>query len=285
MRLEGFLMVVYIEYVLIDNFVIDYLLLKTTIIITGGEIKKLRIITGALFGAIVSLIFPLLTLNVYLMCFLKILVGITIVLIGVKVVTKKNIYVSCVIFIFLTFALGGSIMGLFSIFNIDLSSEFSIALMIIPAYVLIKCLIGIIRFFYSRKNIENFTYNCIIDFENKEIKCRGFLDTGNSLFYNGKPIVVVDKNFFIDSFGGDFLLKPFITFDYWTASGVSKMPLFLGQTVKFKDGKKEYFCDDFYLGVGNVPDKKILLHPSLMEDKYEQTFIKTKENNLKVLVK
>lgn len=278
-------MTIYIEYVLIDNFFIDYLLLKATFIITGNKVIRFRQILGATFGALCALLFPLLEINVLLLSLLKICVGVLIVAISNRFYRIKSFYLSCVIFIFLTFLMGGIILGLSSIFNIEISSEFSIAIMILPVYFFIKVILDIVKYFYSRKHIENCSYNCTISFNDKEVNVNGFLDTGNGLYYKDKPIIVIDKNYFIKNFGEKVLLSSFITFTYYTSSGVSKMPLFTPKKIIIKDGLKEYFNSEFYLGVGSVPDKILLLHPSLMEGNYEQTAFEAKEDNREAIVK
>lgn len=285
MRLEGFYMIVYIEYVLIDNFFIDYLLLKTTFTITGNGIKKGRQIIAAMFGAGISLLFPILNLNFILTGILKICVGIVIVAVSNKFLTAKNFYINCVIFILLTFTLGGIVLGMSYIFGINISTEFSIAIMLLPVYLLIKTIIEVVNYLFSRKRINNFSFDCKLVFNNKEINCKGFLDTGNSLYYNKKPVIVIDKNYFIKEFDEKILFSSFITFEYWTSAGLTKMPLFKLKSITIKSENKEYIFNDFYMGVGNVPDKILLLHPNLMEESYEQNSIKTEEDNRKILAK
>ena len=52
-------MIVYIEYVLIDNFIIDYLMLKATFNLTGMPVKKRRLFLCAFLGAAIALMYPL----------------------------------------------------------------------------------------------------------------------------------------------------------------------------------------------------------------------------------
>ena len=54
---------VYVEYVAIDNFVMDFLLLILTFKKRGEKIKKGRIAVSALFGTVVTLFFPFLTFH------------------------------------------------------------------------------------------------------------------------------------------------------------------------------------------------------------------------------
>ena len=126
-------MTVYVEYVLIDNLVIDYLLLKATFALTGINYARGRLFVCAFFGAIVALVYPLIT-NKALSLIIKVLTGFLITLLAVKYRSKKEYCVNTALFFCLTFLSGGAFIGVCSILGIDYSSEFSIAVMILPVY-------------------------------------------------------------------------------------------------------------------------------------------------------
>ena len=67
-------MVCYIEYVLLDNFVIDYLLLKAAFSVTGKTVKKLRLFLAAALGAVTAPLFPLIDVSAVIVFFLKLLI-------------------------------------------------------------------------------------------------------------------------------------------------------------------------------------------------------------------
>ena len=102
-------MVVFIEYVLIDNFFIDFMLLKTTYVIMNITTKKSRLVVASVIGAGVSLVFPLITLTNILTLTIKLLVGVLMVLISYKFTTFRSFYISVVVFLTLTFLAGGAL--------------------------------------------------------------------------------------------------------------------------------------------------------------------------------
>ena len=139
-------MIVYIEYVLIDNFVIDYLMLKATFTTTGKRYKKGRLFLCAFLGAIIALVFPLIKVHSVILIAIKVLSGILIILISNDYQKKKDFYVHALLFFWYTFLTGGVIIGVFNILGLNYSSEISIALMVIPVYFVLSACIHVIKF-------------------------------------------------------------------------------------------------------------------------------------------
>ena len=54
-------MTVYIEYVIIDNFIIDYLLLKTSLVLSGANAQRARLLFCAVLGVGFSLLLPIIS--------------------------------------------------------------------------------------------------------------------------------------------------------------------------------------------------------------------------------
>lgn len=188
-------MIVYVEYVLIDNFVIDYLLLKATYFTCGIRPKKYRLIISATFGGVIALAFPLLNAHTLILTTLKIVSGIFLVLISGKLGNVKRYIIVSAVFIGYTFLTGGAILGIYSVFNIEASSELSVALIIVPAYLVINGAVGVVRYIYRRKNVEKFTYKVMVTVGKTSCECNGFLDTGNGVYDNGNPVIFCEKQF------------------------------------------------------------------------------------------
>ena len=86
-------MTVYIEYVLINNFIIDFFLLKTTFLLSGKSAKIYRLILASIFGSVVALIYPLVNLSPILTALFKLLVGIMLLVISKNYSEKKEFIV------------------------------------------------------------------------------------------------------------------------------------------------------------------------------------------------
>lgn len=270
-------MTVYIEYVLIDNLFIDYELLKATFLITGCSVKKGRLLFCAFLGALIALAYPLLEFNAVLVCLVKIFSGLLIVLLSNRFYSVKSFYINSIVFIFLTFALGGTLMGIFLIFDIDYSSEFSIAVLVFPASLLIKMLVSLVKFFYTRKTEENFTVDCTLVLRDKIINTRAFIDTGNSLTFDNKPITVINKKLALSVIGIEEM-RYLQHVEYNTASGKSKMPIIKFDRISVSDGCVKREIKDAYVGIADTGLKRVLLSPWFLEVKNEDIIEVEKAN-------
>lgn len=195
-------MVVFIEYVLIDNFVIDYLLLKFTLKILKIRVSTIRLIICGIVGAVEALVFPLVNFNSAFVFPLKILCGLLLSLICTKHRTVKEFYITSFVFLALTFATGGFIYGIYGLFGIRLSTEVSIAVIILPVYFVIKTIYKVLTYTSSKQTEKNNIYRCEISVNNICIDCVGFMDTGNSMEVNGCPVIICNRKFFLRFFKG-----------------------------------------------------------------------------------
>ena len=194
-------MTVYVEYVLIDNFFIDFMLMKTAFYITGKTVSRFRLAACSLLGAVFALFYPLITDNAFIITAAKILFGLTLTFIAAKFSRLKDYAAFTAVFIGLTFFTGGAIIGVFSVFGIDYSSEYSVALMVLPVYIAFTGVKRLIRYFYRKKDAFASVVDAEITFCGKTVKIRGFFDTGNGLYKDFSPVVIVSKK----------TLTPFIT--------------------------------------------------------------------------
>ena len=152
-------MTVYIEYVIIDNLIIDYLMLKATFALTGITPSRGRLFLSAFFGSAVALLYPLLEVSAVILTLVKIFTGLTIMLFASSYKSVKSYYINVLVFFGYTFITGGAIIGLFSIFNIPYSSEYSVALMAVPVYFVLRALSELVKFVYRRKDVVSLVYS------------------------------------------------------------------------------------------------------------------------------
>ena len=264
---EG-MMTVYIEYVIIDNFVIDYMLLKATFAITGSNCSKTWLFLCAIIGAGFALLIPLMNFNSILVTLIKIVFGLLLVVIAGRYKSVKEYYINFLIFILLTFAVGGSVIGIYSMLGIDYSSEVSIAVMVLPVYVLIKIIVLVIKFIYKRKNVMTGVFETEITVENVTKKCKGFLDTGNGLYDGDSPVIVcgikLAKELLVNA-----LKKPLKKITVNTATGQSMMFAVKTQSVKIYIWNKEHIFNNVTLCVTKNPigvGYDVILHPALFKE-------------------
>lgn len=261
-------MTVYVEYVFLDNFFIDFFILKLTIKIVGKTCSKRRILLSSFLGGIEALTYPLINYYIPFLLPIKITFGLllTAVLGGYK--KMKEYYIVSAVFFFLTFAVGGAIFGVFSLFDIPFDKEICIALMILPVYVLIKIFEGIIGFIYKNKKTVNNLFDCELNLNGKILKLVGFFDTGNNLYDGDSPVIIVEKKTALKLIGDSFYKIKFKKISVNTVSSSEKLTSFKLTELKIYFGQVENIYNDVTVCVSN---KKIgnfygvILHPDLKE--------------------
>ena len=263
-------MIIYIEYVIINNFVIDFLLLYTTFLLTGKKIKRFRLILCAILGAIISLVFPLIKLKGIFLTVIKFLVGTLLVLLSSSFKTKKEFFINLIIFYLLTFTLGGIIFGVLSISGIEKAKELVIALLFIPAFLLLYAIKRVFTYLYRRKNVESLIFDTEIEFNGAKIKGRAFLDTGNQLYYKDSPVIVCEKSF-IKKFTLDKeFYKKLKKIEITTATGEGENYCIILSSFKIfiKDKPNIYNNVALMIAKINMVGVDILLHPALLGEEY-----------------
>ncbi len=264
-------MTVYIEYVFIDNFVIDLLLFMTAFKITGKPVSKARIVICSFSGAIFALLYPLITENVYFITAAKILFGLFLTFIAAKFSSIKDYVSFTAVFLGLTFLTGGTVLGMFSLLGLDYSSEYSIGLMILPVFIAIRAINKLIRFIYRRRDVAFLTVNAEIVCGDKSVQIKGFFDTGNALYDGLSPVIVVSKNAVMPIIGVD-LLKNAGYVSLSTAVGKDKKISFKPDALVIYSGGKKNIFNNVRVCVVNktFSGYDAILHPALMEMENER---------------
>lgn len=265
-------MTVYIEYVLIDNFVIDLVLLKAVFAITFKKSNRGRLLFCAFLGAITALLYPAVKVSATLSVILKICSGLIITLLVQKYKSLKEYLIFSAVFFVLTFALGGTVMGAFYLLGVDYGSELCIATVFIPAYFIVKGFILLTKRFYKKRDICSYLFKCEITLNNVVVEYVGFLDTGNGLYFGEAPVCVIGKKAFLRLIKNGFPRLEYV--DYKTVMGKSKMPVFTVDELKIYFNEKANIYYNARLGVsgGQTDEYDLILHPALMGENYVKRF-------------
>ncbi len=270
-------MTVYIEYVIIDNLIIDFLILKATFSLTKLDYGKRRLFICAFLGAIIALIYPLLQINQVILTLVKILSGLLILLLANDYKRKKTFYVNAIVFFSLVFLTGGAVTGIYNIFNIPLSTEISVALVFLHVYLIIKGLGEVITFFYKKKEIISFLYKVELKVFNNSVLSTGFLDTGNGVYYNNEPVIFASHNFAKKVLGDNLIKAKFNKILITTATGENENLSFTIDELILYKGDKEHIFKNIRVCIAKIKnsDYDIILHPVLIKEGYESQDTKT----------
>ena len=195
-------MTIYIDVVLIENLIMNYIIIYATAIVLKYKKSHLRFFLASLLGAIYTIISYTSALEVYTSIILKILLSIIIVYIAYNPQTMKKMWKDIVIFYLVSFVFGGVA---FSLIYIVKPQEVlmknglflgtyplkTIALGTIVAFILIILTVKIIKTKISKKDMF-----CDIEIKINEevIRTKAIVDTGNLLKepITNTPVIVVE---------------------------------------------------------------------------------------------
>ena len=184
-------MQVVIEYVLIENFIINFFILKTceTFMKEKASLK----ILNCIFGAIFALAFPLFNLTVFGELLCKVLVGAIMVCISFSFKTIYRFLYIYFAFAMMTFVFGGVTSAL-----MQLVGNTSVFVIITICGVAFACVNIFMRSYNKKKIIKNFRYCVRLFFNGKHIDETGYFDSGNILYdsITNKPIILITPSVF-----------------------------------------------------------------------------------------
>lgn len=105
-------MTIYVDVVLIENLVMNYIILYATGIILKIKVKHLRLILASLIGAIYSIISYVVEVKVYSNFILKFILSIIIIYVAFNPQKAKKMWKDLLIFYLTSFVFGGAAFAL-----------------------------------------------------------------------------------------------------------------------------------------------------------------------------
>ena len=195
-------MYIVLEYLLLENFIINYLVLYLTKILIRVEIKNIRLIIGSTIASLYSLVFFYPSLIFLVNPIAKFLFSLLIIRISFRYLNIKLFVKQLLGFYIISFIFAGATIGIFysstnmnSILNkkIDLLNGFPVKYLIVGIASSIIITKIVFNYFNLRVSRENYITDVTIRYKENDIKLKALLDTGNSLvdpFTNNRVLVV-----------------------------------------------------------------------------------------------
>ena len=192
-------MEVYIEYVILDNLIIDYLIVIFTSMFLSCKFKKNNILIAVAFGVVSAVVFPLYSFTTFYLSCVKIITGLIMVLLLKKYANFREFLTTCIVLFTLTFVFGGLCLGINSMFGIETTGgqvlingfAFPVSIFVLLASGYFYLFIQLIKYSKQKHKLSNFYFDVEIILNNKKYFLRGYLDSGNKLLDDGTPVVVV----------------------------------------------------------------------------------------------
>ena len=195
-------MTIYIDVVLIENILMNYIILFTTELILKIKIKHLRLILASFIGAIYSIIAYMGILEIYSSIVLKIILSIIIVYIAFNPQNIKKLWKDILIFYMVSFVFGGAAFALIYIVkpqDILMKNGLflgtyplkTVLLGAIVAFIIIITAFTVVKTKISKKDMY---CQIKIKINGKYIKAKTMIDTGNMLKepITNTPVIIVE---------------------------------------------------------------------------------------------
>ena len=178
-------MVIYIDLLIILNFIYDYLILKVVAIVLKRNIKNIRIIVASLLGEL-SILLLIFNYNYIFLLISKIILALLMNIIAFKYKNIKHLLINLSYFYMISIILGGFI------YFLHLKGvKYIIIMILIPLILLIYLIQNHLRYNYNNYYDVVITYN-----NNHKVKVVGYLDTGNNVIdpVSLKKVILLNKS-------------------------------------------------------------------------------------------
>ncbi len=193
-------MQIIIEYVLLDNFLIDAMLLYLTNKIIKQPLNKLGLVLASAFGAGFAVLSPLIAVGgVWAIC---IKLAVAMVMAFMLNFTVKKMLVKFVLLVMLTFAFGGALIAVFNFLGISVYdsmyigyvSSLPLGAIFVSGIVFCVFAVRLIKSVFDKRKYVETTCEIEIGINEKSAKVLGFVDSGNILRTSqGKSVIVVNE--------------------------------------------------------------------------------------------
>ncbi len=215
-------MTVYIELAFLENFCLDFLLLALVAYAVRAATSFWRLFISAAVGGGFAILFPLITLPAFFKIGLKLSVG---ALLPWLAIGKEKWGRGLLWFFLFTFAFGGALTGAQ---NLHKWARFPLFFGLAGLSLLL------VERLYKKRAVWQYLYDCEVKIGEKQIRTRGFLDSGNFAAKGGLPVCFVSADILYALLGDNWLLEGkgrgqgCVEMQITTQAGAKKTPLYRG---------------------------------------------------------
>lgn len=197
-------MTVYIDIVILENFLINFFLLYLTLQTLKEKISYKRITLAAFLGALYTIFVFIPELSILTSLPFKLLFSLGMVSIILEKRELKVIFKVYISFLVITFAFCGTcfmfalVENRYDITEAFIINEYStkaIIFSLIISYILVS---GVMNHFKNRAIINNFIYDLDVCIDSEVVSIKAFLDTGNGLVEpaTALPVIIAEREKF-----------------------------------------------------------------------------------------
>lgn len=201
-------MIVYVDIVLIENLIMNYIILFTTGLILKQNMKHIRLIIAGLIGAIYAVITYVTNLPIYSSIILKILLSIFIVYVAYNPQNVKRMWKCLLIFYLTSFLFGGIAFSLIYIVkpqniiinNGKILGTYTIKMVILGAVIGFFIIITSFKIVKNKITKEDMFCELEIKLNGNILNTKAMIDSGNLLKepITNTPVIVVEHTILFD---------------------------------------------------------------------------------------
>lgn len=195
-------MTIYIDIVLIENLIMNYIILFTTAVVLKIKVNHIRLILASLLGAGYSIIAYMGIIKVYSSIILKIILSVLIIYIAFNPQNIKKMCKDLLLFYLVSFVFGGAAFALIYIIkpqNILMKNglflgTYPLKTVMLGAVVAFCIIIGAFAIIKNKISKKDMFCEIEILINQKKIKTKAMIDTGNMLKepITNVPVIVVE---------------------------------------------------------------------------------------------
>lgn len=264
-------MTIYIEIFLFQNLIINFCLLRLVKITLKAKSTFFSLFLSSLAGAGFSVFGAVFISSNLIMNILKFVCALIMLVLAFKQ-TVRQFCASLILFFMFTYAVGGAIVGLSSnsyltTFGMITTSRFSLSLVCFVVIVLTYIFELVLNGLAYRVKSNGLICELVLKLKNKEVKINAFMDTGNLLKFNEKPVIVLDLKTYLKLTNTDlinFLLKQSEQISTDTVAGENRLKLFTIDSVMVKMKNKTINLKNQYVAINSTGAFKNLNYQALI---------------------
>ncbi len=197
-------MTIYLDIVFLENALMNYIILYATGFVQKRKMKNFKLIISSVLGALYAIISYLKIIPIYSTLFMKILLSVIMIYVAFNNENAKQLLKNLLLFYLASFVIGGCALAmLYMISPKRVSFQNGVLVGTYPMKItLIAGLVGffIIQYSFSlnkrQMKIKDLLCELEIVVNNKKVKMKGYIDSGNTLKdpISKKPVIIVEKD-------------------------------------------------------------------------------------------
>lgn len=194
-------MVVYIEYLIFDNMLVNALIITVTLLAMKKKTLFLRIFAGSAVGTVAAVIMPIIEISGIILFLYKFAASLIIVSLITKYFRVKEYFIGLILFYLVSLVFGGIVYVLcnnsLTIEGYYTRSDINIGILALAGLITVYILRQSSAYIFSAEQKKNkLKVVEIVSASGKKIgEYVALIDTGNNLYYMGRPVIFISKQY------------------------------------------------------------------------------------------